>query len=100
MRPCPAMPRRVRDELSLFADQWDQRGVRAWHEGWWEVGRETGNLLAGIIHGFFCDPAERMISAGSIAKVCGEIGQHRFHYPGVTGGGGIMVKIYGQLQHD
>ncbi len=44
-----AMPRRVRDELSLFADQWDQRGVRAWHEGWWEVGRETGNLLAPIL---------------------------------------------------
>ena len=25
------------------------RGVRAWHEGWWEIGRETGNLLAPIL---------------------------------------------------
>jgi kynureninase len=23
--------------------------VRAWHEGWWEIGRETGNLLAPIL---------------------------------------------------
>ncbi len=41
-----AMPRRTRDELSMFADEWDRRGVRAWHEGWWEIGRETGDLLA------------------------------------------------------
>jgi kynureninase len=44
-----AMPRGVRDELRQFADEWDQRGVRAWHEGWWELGRETGNLLAPIL---------------------------------------------------
>jgi kynureninase len=44
-----AMPRGVRDELRQFADEWDQRGVRAWHEGWWELGRDTGNLLAPIL---------------------------------------------------
>lgn len=44
-----AMPRGVRDELREFADMWDRRGVRAWHEGWWELGRETGNLLAPIL---------------------------------------------------
>jgi kynureninase len=32
-----------------FADEWDQRGVRAWHEGWWELGKTTGNLLAPIL---------------------------------------------------
>ena len=41
-----AMPRRAREHLRAFADEWDHRGVRAWHEGWWEIGRETGNLLA------------------------------------------------------
>ena len=41
-----AMPRRAAQYLQQFADQWNQRGVRAWHEGWWEIGRETGNLLA------------------------------------------------------
>jgi kynureninase len=44
-----AMPRRARTYLARFADQWDQRGVRAWHEGWWEVGCDTGNLLAPIL---------------------------------------------------
>jgi kynureninase len=54
-----AMPRSVRTELNQFADEWDRRGVRAWQpsgrdgvqasSGWWEIGRETGNLLAPIL---------------------------------------------------
>jgi kynureninase len=44
-----AMPRGVRDELQHFADEWDRRGVRAWHEGWWELGVNTGNLLSPIL---------------------------------------------------
>ncbi|MFQ5351334.1 MAG: aminotransferase class V-fold PLP-dependent enzyme [Thermoanaerobaculia bacterium] len=44
-----AMPRGVRDELASFADAWDQRGVRAWGEGWWESAAETGDLLAPIL---------------------------------------------------
>jgi kynureninase len=44
-----AMPRKTAEYLQEFADTWSSRGVRAWHEGWWEVGRETGNLLAPIL---------------------------------------------------
>ncbi len=44
-----AMPRRARTYLQQFADDWDGRGVRAWHEGWWEIGAVTGNLLAPIL---------------------------------------------------
>ncbi len=44
-----AMPRRTRVYLDQFANEWDIRGVRAWHEGWWEIGRETGDLLAPVI---------------------------------------------------
>jgi kynureninase len=44
-----AMPRRTADYLREYADTWATRGVRAWHEGWWEIGRETGNLLAPIL---------------------------------------------------
>jgi len=44
-----AMPRRAAGYLQQFADTWSSRGVRAWHEGWWEVGRETGNLLAPVL---------------------------------------------------
>ncbi len=44
-----AMPRKTAAYLQEFADMWSTRGVRAWHEGWWEVGRETGNILAPIL---------------------------------------------------
>ena len=44
-----AMPRRTAGYLQQFADEWSSRGVRAWHEGWWEIGRTTGDLLAPIL---------------------------------------------------
>ena len=44
-----AMPRKTSEYLQAFADTWSSRGVRAWHEGWWEVGRETGNLLVPVL---------------------------------------------------
>jgi kynureninase len=44
-----AMPRRTASYLQQFADEWSRRGVRAWHEGWWEIGRTTGDLLAPIL---------------------------------------------------
>ena len=44
-----AMPRRAAVYLQQFADEWSSRGVRAWHEGWWELGRTTGDLLAPIL---------------------------------------------------
>lgn len=44
-----AMPRGVRSELDRFATAWEKRGVRAWHEGWWEMAVETGDLLGPIL---------------------------------------------------
>ena len=44
-----AMPRRTATYLQQFADEWSSRGVRAWYEGWWEIGRTTGDLLAPIL---------------------------------------------------
>jgi kynureninase len=44
-----AMPRGAAESLAEFAQTWAQRGVRAWHEGWWTMGREVGNLLAPIL---------------------------------------------------
>jgi kynureninase len=44
-----AMPRRTADNLQMFADTWSSRGVRAWSEGWWELGRTVGDLLAPTI---------------------------------------------------
>ena len=44
-----AMPRRAATYLQQFADEWSTRGVQAWSEGWWEIGRTTGDLLAPIL---------------------------------------------------
>ncbi|HEU4937887.1 MAG TPA: aminotransferase class V-fold PLP-dependent enzyme [Vicinamibacterales bacterium] len=44
-----AMPRRAAEYLQQFATEWSTRGVRAWQEGWWEIGRTTGDLLAPIL---------------------------------------------------
>lgn len=44
-----AMPRAVHDEVAEFARTWEERGVRAWHEGWWEMAVETGDLLAPLL---------------------------------------------------
>jgi kynureninase len=44
-----AMPRRAATYLQQFADEWSSRGVRAWHEGWWDIGRTTGDVLAPIL---------------------------------------------------
>jgi kynureninase len=45
-----AMPRGARLGLMRYADQWETRGVRAWHEGWWEMPITTGNILADILN--------------------------------------------------
>jgi kynureninase len=44
-----AMPRRTTRYLQEYAETWGTRGVRAWHEGWWEIGRTTGDLLAPLL---------------------------------------------------
>lgn len=44
-----AMPRGVKEELARFADTWATRGVRAWHEGWWEMPVTVGDLIGGLI---------------------------------------------------
>ncbi len=44
-----AMPTGARAQADRFLDAWATRGVRAWSEGWWEVGRQTGDLLAPLL---------------------------------------------------
>ena len=39
----------MHDEVETFATQWETRGVRAWHEGWWEMPVTTGDLLAPLL---------------------------------------------------
>ena len=44
-----AMPRRTRDRLKQYADEWDTRGIRAWEEGWWDMPVTVGDLVGKII---------------------------------------------------
>jgi kynureninase len=44
-----AMPRRTRDRLQQYADEWDTRGIRAWEEGWWDMPVTVGDLIGTII---------------------------------------------------
>ena len=44
-----AMPRRARTRLAQFADEWTDRNIRAWEEGWWDMPVTVGNLIGSII---------------------------------------------------
>ena len=44
-----AMPRGVHAELATFARDWEERGVRAWSEGWWQMAATTGDLLSPLL---------------------------------------------------
>jgi kynureninase len=44
-----AMPRGARTRLLEYADTWEQRSIRAWEEGWWEMPVTTGNKIAAIL---------------------------------------------------
>src|SRR5215210_497571 len=71
-----AMPRKTATYLQQFADEWSGRGVRAWSEGWWEIGRTTGDLLApvlGVARGTI-SMHQNVTVAQAIIASC-----HRFH---------------------
>jgi len=44
-----AMPCRTRDRLTQFADEWTNRSIRAWSEGWWDMPITVGKLIREII---------------------------------------------------
>ena len=44
-----AMPGGVRDDLQRYADLWDEKGVRAWNEEWWDFGASVGDRLSKIL---------------------------------------------------
>ena len=44
-----AMPEAARGDLQRYADLWDEKGVRAWNEEWWDLGASVGDRLATIL---------------------------------------------------
>jgi kynureninase len=45
-----AMPRATQAALNEYAEVWATRGVRAWHETWWELAHEVGRLIEGLMN--------------------------------------------------
>jgi len=45
-----AMPASVREKLNGFVDQWAERGVRAWSEGWWSAPGDIGDVVGQIMN--------------------------------------------------
>ena len=44
-----AMPRAVPEQLAEYARLWNERGVRAWAEGWWHMPETVGNAVAPLL---------------------------------------------------
>jgi kynureninase len=44
-----AMPRGVFGRMAEFASTWNERGIQAWEEGWWDMPRRVGDVLARIL---------------------------------------------------
>jgi kynureninase len=44
-----AMPKAVPARLAEYAEAWDQRGVRAWAEGWWSMPLTVGDEIAPLL---------------------------------------------------
>jgi kynureninase len=45
-----AMPRGARESLNEYCDLWATRGVRAWEETWWDMGRVVGNEIGELMN--------------------------------------------------
>ncbi len=44
-----AMPAAARVRVAEFLDAWDQRGVRAWGDGWWTLQERVADRIAGVL---------------------------------------------------
>jgi kynureninase len=43
------MPRHAAERLSEFARMWQERGIRAWAEGWWDTAWTVGDQIGRIV---------------------------------------------------
>lgn len=44
-----AVPRGAQEDLERFYRLWAEKGVTAWSEEWWDLAREVGDRVAGVI---------------------------------------------------
>ena len=43
------MPRKATERLAEFGRMWEERGIRAWAEGWWETAWTVGDQIGRIV---------------------------------------------------
>jgi len=46
-----AMPRQAEERLAEYARMWNERGIRSWGEGWWDMPVTVGDQVGRIIGG-------------------------------------------------
>jgi len=44
-----AMPKSARSRVTRFLDLWDQRGVRAWADEWWDLKDEVADMIGAVL---------------------------------------------------
>src|SRR5579862_7888221 len=44
-----AMPRAVYEQVREYAQSWDERGVRAWEETWWDLAAKVGERIGAFL---------------------------------------------------
>ncbi len=44
-----AMPKGVYERMRQFGDLWNDRGILAWEDGWWDMPRKVGDTLGRIL---------------------------------------------------
>lgn len=44
-----AMPRAVYEQVREYAQTWDERGVRAWEESWWDLAAKVGERIGAFL---------------------------------------------------
>ena len=58
---------------------------------------QLGDLLTGFLDRFFRLPSERMVTAGGVAEMLGEVRDHRFEYARIDWRGRVIVHVDGKL---
>src|SRR5207249_11668045 len=60
---------------------------------------QAGNFVASVLDCSFRFPAENMVTAGGVAVMLGEIGQHRLEDTRIGAGGGVVIQVDRQVWH-
>src|SRR5215469_7661071 len=71
--------------------------TRGENDFFWRRTNQLGDALAGKVHSLFGGPAEGVVTAGSVAELFREVGQHLFEYTGIGRGRRMVVHVNRQL---